>query len=252
VTDTPPPGTPPPGPPSGPPPQQQWQQPGWPQPTYAGQPQWGAPPFAPPKKTNGLAIASLVLGLAWVVVGPLGFFTGIAAVITGHIARKQIRERQENGAGMALAGLILGYVSIAISILAAIGLSILFLAVIPAVIENEVRDDAQAFGEAAVLAAIDDRAATPRDVERLRGVYLQETGGYTYGERGGGYYGCCYSDEVRLPDGTSLLIATAADWKRNEWQVEVEQSYLGDKTACVTIPRTTGERVEATKGRCSG
>jgi hypothetical protein len=255
VTDIQPPGPPPAEPPSAPP-QAQWQQPGWAQPSYGAQPQWGqqqwgAPPFTPPKKTNGLAIASLICGLGWVVMWPLAFFTGIAAVITGHISRKQIRERDEGGAGLALAGVILGYISIVISILAAIGLVIVFLAVIPAVIENDVRDDAQSFGEAAVIATIEDRAASPRDVERLRRVYFQETGGYTYGEGRGGYYGCCYDDEIRLPDGTSLQIATAADWKRNDWQVEVEQTYLGDKTACVTIPKTTSERVVATKGRCS-
>jgi hypothetical protein len=255
VTDTPPPPGPPPGPPPeqppGPPPQPQWQQPGWPQPPYGSQPQqWGAPPFAPPKKTNGLAIASLVLGLAWVVVGPLGFFTGIAAVITGHIARKQIREREENGGGMALAGLILGYISVVISILAVIGLSILFFAVIPNLIEDEVQDDARDFGQAVVAASIDE-GGTPRGAQRLREVYRRVADPFSSsGYRGG--YGCCDDDVIRLADGTPIEIAPAADRQRNDWQVEFEQTFLGDKVACLTSPAQITDPIVVTKGRCSG
>jgi|LSQX01.3.fsa_nt_gb RsiW-degrading membrane proteinase PrsW (M82 family) len=67
------------------------------------------------KKTNGLAIASMVLGIVSV---PLicccyvGILTGILAVIFGFIARKNIRESQgtQEGMGMALAGIIIGFV----------------------------------------------------------------------------------------------------------------------------------------------
>ena len=38
----------------------------------------------------------------------------ILAVIFGHIARKQIRERGEQGSGLATAGLIIGYIGIGI------------------------------------------------------------------------------------------------------------------------------------------
>ena len=58
--------------------------------------------------TNGLAIASLVTGL-------LAFVTcvsAIPAVICGHIAIGQIRSSRgrETGEGMAMTGLILGYI----------------------------------------------------------------------------------------------------------------------------------------------
>ncbi|MCD2190701.1 DUF4190 domain-containing protein [Actinomycetospora sp. SF1] len=46
----------------------------------------------------------------------LSFFfvvTAIGGVICGHIARKQIRERGESGDGLALAGLIIGYIFVA-------------------------------------------------------------------------------------------------------------------------------------------
>jgi hypothetical protein len=71
-------------------------------------PPYAAYPPAPP--TNGLAIAALVCGVGGFVIG-LSF---IPAIICGHIARRQIRQTGEQGAGLALAGLILGYVGIAL------------------------------------------------------------------------------------------------------------------------------------------
>jgi hypothetical protein len=64
-------------------------------------------PVVPP--SNGLAIGALVCGIA-------EFFTlgvaAIPAVILGHAARAQIRRTGERGDGMALTGLILGYLAI--------------------------------------------------------------------------------------------------------------------------------------------
>ncbi len=57
-------------------------------------------------RTSPLAITSLVLSL----VGLVTWITGIAGVITGHIALRQIRRTGEGGRGMALAGVIIGYV----------------------------------------------------------------------------------------------------------------------------------------------
>ncbi len=69
------------------------------------------------KKTAGTAIASLVTGiLSFLCCGP---FTGIPAIICGHIAKKRINEQPDRltGGGLALAGLILGYVNLGLSIL---------------------------------------------------------------------------------------------------------------------------------------
>jgi hypothetical protein len=57
--------------------------------------------------TNGMAIASLVCGIGQIVGGPIA---GIAAIILGHQARRRIRQTGEQGDGMAVAGLILGYI----------------------------------------------------------------------------------------------------------------------------------------------
>ena len=67
----------------------------------------------PVTETNGLAIASLACGLALFVFGPL---TAIPAIVFGHVARHQIKRTGEQGAGLALAGLILGWATVILGI----------------------------------------------------------------------------------------------------------------------------------------
>jgi hypothetical protein len=106
---------------------------------YAQQPPYGAPAYGQPgspfnaygppsyygvpPEPKSLSIASLCCGIA-VFVG-LGFFLlpQFAAVILGHLALK----REPAGRGMAVAGLVLGYVGIALTVLV-IGLIVLGLA----------------------------------------------------------------------------------------------------------------------------
>ncbi len=92
-------------------------------------------PGSPSTPTNPLAITSLCLGIGGVVLG-LGSFAccacfgaipalalGPAAAIFGHIALRQIRDAggvDKTGRGMAVAGLVMGYVAIAIALLVAI------------------------------------------------------------------------------------------------------------------------------------
>ena len=66
-------------------------------------------------KINRLAIASVACGLAQFVVGPLAT---IPAIVFGHMARNQIRRTGEQGAGLALAGLILGWAAVILGIVA--------------------------------------------------------------------------------------------------------------------------------------
>jgi hypothetical protein len=68
------------------------------------------PAMAPTQPTSGLAIGAMVCGIAEVFT--LGF-AAIPAVILGHLARAQIRRTGERGDGMAIAGLVLGYLGIA-------------------------------------------------------------------------------------------------------------------------------------------
>ncbi|MCD4672051.1 MAG: DUF4190 domain-containing protein [Anaerolineaceae bacterium] len=70
-------------------------------------------------RTSSNAIISLICGiLAWLGVFGLG---GVLAVIFGHAAKKEIRTAmgRVSGDGMATAGLILGYLNIAMAIVGA-------------------------------------------------------------------------------------------------------------------------------------
>ena len=61
--------------------------------------------------TDGKAVASLILGIFSLTL--FSFLAGIPAVILGHMSRSNIRKSMGrlSGEGMALAGLIMGYVS---------------------------------------------------------------------------------------------------------------------------------------------
>lgn len=65
--------------------------------------------------TCSLAYVSLGLGIGGLTILP--FAGGIGAVICGHLAMKQIRRAGLLGRGLAMTGLILGYASIALTIL---------------------------------------------------------------------------------------------------------------------------------------
>lgn len=82
-----------------------------------------------PTVTNGMAITSMVLGIVGLcTLGCylFGCIVAIVGVIFGHIARGQIRRTQAGGAGMALAGLICGYIAIGITLLLVVGGIVLF------------------------------------------------------------------------------------------------------------------------------
>jgi hypothetical protein len=77
------------------------------------------------RKTNGLAIGSLVTGIAALpfvfCYGVGGIVLGAVGAILGHVARRQIRDRAEEGKGMALAGIICGWIAVALGIAVLIG-----------------------------------------------------------------------------------------------------------------------------------
>jgi hypothetical protein len=115
---------PPPPPPEIPP----GQPPNVPAPPAPGPPPAAPPPaaYAPgqiaygppqPTSTNGMAIASLVLGILW-----LYWIGSILALIFGYIAKRQIDESQgrQTGRGMAIAGIVLGWIGVGVGILGAV------------------------------------------------------------------------------------------------------------------------------------
>lgn len=84
------------------------------------QPAYNAPPTSP------LAIVSLVAGiLSWIMLPVVG---AIAAVICGHMARRDIRDSRGSlgGDGLAVGGLLLGYIHLVVIVLGVLAF-VLFL-----------------------------------------------------------------------------------------------------------------------------
>ena len=79
---------------------------------------------APVRQTSTLAIVSLVSGiLSWVA---MPFIGALVAIITGHMARSEIRRAVGTlqGDGLAIGGLILGYLQLALILM---GIVVIFL-----------------------------------------------------------------------------------------------------------------------------
>jgi len=68
-------------------------------------------PMAQATSANGLAIASMVLGILW-----LYWIGSILALIFGYVAKGQIDRSagRQSGRGMAIAGIVLGWIGVAV------------------------------------------------------------------------------------------------------------------------------------------
>jgi hypothetical protein len=86
-----------------------------------GSPFGGSPYVGVPATTSAKAIASLVLSLVYAC--GLG---SLAAVVLGHLARGEIRRSggRIGGTGLATAGLVLGYLGLAITLVIGTGLAV--------------------------------------------------------------------------------------------------------------------------------
>jgi hypothetical protein len=124
VSDLPPPGGYPPPPPT----------PGWWQasdgnwypphqhPQYAAAAPVGygyAGPLPAAQGTNGLAVASLVLGIVWIY-----WLGSVLAVVFGHVALSQVRRTGQGGRGLAIAGLVLGYIWLTLLVIGIVGIAV--------------------------------------------------------------------------------------------------------------------------------
>ncbi|CAN5663667.1 hypothetical protein BH23PSE2_BH23PSE2_14150 [soil metagenome] len=78
------------------------------------------------RETNTLAIVSLIFGiLGWSFLPLVG---SVVAIVTGHLARSEIRRAVERpqGDGLAVAGLVLGYVALVSAVLFVLVLLLFF------------------------------------------------------------------------------------------------------------------------------
>lgn len=116
---------------------------GWP-PGYAPPPAYPPPHVAygppypgypPPAATNGFAIASLVLGLLWVY-----WIGSILALVFGYVALRQIKQRNESGRGMAIAGVVLGWVGVVM-----LPLVVLVVFALGSAVQGEFEETCEAF-----------------------------------------------------------------------------------------------------------
>lgn len=88
-----------------------------------------APPPAPdsvPRQTSAMAIVSLVLGLlGWTL---LPFLGSVGAIVCGHMARAEIRRHPATveGDGLAVAGLVLGWSLVILTVLAILAVVLFF------------------------------------------------------------------------------------------------------------------------------
>ena len=76
-------------------------------------------PYAPPRPNEGLAIASLVVSCAGVLglcLWGVGGLLGIVGAVLGHVARSRIRASGAGGSGLALAGIIVGWIIAAVAV----------------------------------------------------------------------------------------------------------------------------------------
>lgn len=102
--------------------------PGYQAPGYA---QPYSPPYPVPAKSNGLAVTALICGIAgvalfWLAYIVLPFLAAVTAIITGHLALGRIkRDPGLGGKGIAITGLVLGYVGAVINLIIGIGFLLL-------------------------------------------------------------------------------------------------------------------------------
>ena len=143
--------------------------PGYPPYAVPGYPPYGLPSYpgqaghTAAAQTNTLAILSLIASLVWLCgVGSL------IGVITGHVSRHQIKRSGglQGGAGVALAGLIVGYLGLAAVVG---GVALMLLVGSSTNVEGQIED---AFADAAVRIDLED-AATAQEA------WYQENGAYT-------------------------------------------------------------------------
>ena len=136
----------------------------------------GGMPYAP--QTSGLAVASMILGI-------LGLFalglTSLPAVICGHVSLSQIKRSagRLGGQGMAIAGLVTGYLSMALFALVIVGvLAGIALPVFSTVQERgkEVKSLAMAkqIGLGCKLYAADNNGKFPKTLEELVPDFLSD------------------------------------------------------------------------------
>jgi hypothetical protein len=168
---------------------------------------------------------SLVAALA---AGFLCFVGPIVAIVFGHIARSRIKRSGESGSGMALAGLIIGYIEVAL------GVAFVVVVIIVAVNTNgDATGSAQRLARQ-IEAEANRTGGSPRDGDVVRRA-IREAG---------------FSDDQVLvgSSGQYAVTATNDELAREGWRLEVHRGISG--RACLYLPESSSGVADATEGGC--
>ena len=131
------------------------------------------------KPSSTLAITSLVLGILSVIC--FGIVAGIPAIITGHMARGRARQYPDRhaNAGLGLAGVILGYVSIVETVVLVFAMLLPMLAALGGAKskaqEVQCASNLKQIGLAVQMYAQDNKDRFPETLKQM-GTYLGTSG----------------------------------------------------------------------------
>jgi hypothetical protein len=85
-------------------------------------PGYQVPVMVPSRRTNGMSIAAMVVAIVGLISSPCygipGIAIGLVGAILGHIGHRQTKERGEEGGGMAIAGVTIGWIAVLAGIIA--------------------------------------------------------------------------------------------------------------------------------------
>lgn len=77
--------------------------------------------------TNGKAITGFILGITGLTVPYLGFLTAIVGIVFSSISLKELKNTQQAGKGLAIAGLVLGIISVSLYVIVIFFLMFIFM-----------------------------------------------------------------------------------------------------------------------------
>ena len=192
-----------------------YQQPGTPLPQQQQQPYGPQPSAGPPPPTNTLAIIAFVGS----------FFVSIAGIICGHIALGQIKRTGERGRGFALAGTIIGYVVLALEVLAIV-LVLVISAFAAQVVSSTAGDSAPTPPATESPMETPDPDADPEDEIDVAGgwtaEYCEAWEAYRFSDA---WYGGGYADSPERQAETLALMQPLAEIpnpQRDYWQLVLD------------------------------
>ncbi|NDO90956.1 DUF4190 domain-containing protein [Cellulosimicrobium composti] len=90
-----------------------------PQPAYGAYPPAYGAPYTPPPRSNGLALASMIVSIASLVL--CAGFPAIVGLVLGIVALNQVMRDGTRGRGFAVAGIVVGAVGTAFAMLVVVG-----------------------------------------------------------------------------------------------------------------------------------